>query len=59
MYITDCHHVARSSNGFIVTKAECYNEYEATCEADKLYEYTDYYYDEEGNYTGNHGNTYR
>ena len=59
MYITECHHVKRGSNGFIVTKSECYNEYEATSMADMLYEYTDYYYDEEGNYTGNHGNTYR
>ena len=58
-YITDCYQVKKHSNGFIVTKAECYNEYEATYSADMLYEYTDYYYDDEGNYTGNHGNTYR
>ena len=57
-YITDCASVKRSSSGFTVVQSECINEYSATCEADKEYAYTDYYYNEEGINVG-HGQQYR
>ncbi len=57
-YITDCSSVKRTSTGFTVVKSECINEYSATCEADKEYAYTDYYYNEEGVNTGQ-GQQYR
>ena len=56
--ITDCSSVKRTSKGFTVVKAECINEYSATCEADKEYAFTDYYYNEEGINTGQ-GQQYR
>ena len=57
-YITDCASVKRTSSGFTVVQSECINEYAATCEADKEYAYTDYYYNEEGINVG-HGQQYR
>jgi len=57
-YITDCSSVKRTSSGFTVVQSECINEYSATCEADKEYAYTDYYYNEEGINTGQ-GQQYR
>lgn len=57
-YITDGSSVKRTSSGFTVVQSECINEYSATCEADKEYAYTDYYYNEEGIYTGQ-GQQYR
>ena len=57
-YITDCSTVKRTSKGFTVVKSECINEYSATCEADKEYAYTDFYYNEEGINTGQ-GQQYR
>ncbi len=58
-YITDCDRVKRSSNGFVVTKSECVNETTAESMADREYEYIDYYYTDEGIYTGNHSNPYK
>lgn len=57
-YITECASVKRTSSGFTAVQSECINEYSATCEADKVYAYTDYNYNEEGINVG-HGQQYR
>jgi len=51
-YITECLLVKRKSDGFILVQTRCINEFEAECEAEKEYAYTDYYYDEDGTCIG-------
>jgi len=57
-YIRDCGTIRKTNEGYIIVEARCYNEDEAETMADRRYAYTDYYYDEEGNYTGKHGEEY-
>lgn len=57
-YIRDCGTIRKTDVGYTIVEARCYNEDEAESMADRRYAYTDYYYDEEGNYTGKHGEEY-
>ena len=47
-------YVRRTEDGFVVVKTRCINEETATCVAEEIYAYTDYYYNESGICTG-HG----
>lgn len=57
-YIRNCGTLCKTEEGYTIVEARCYNEDEAESMADRRYAYTDYYYDEEGNYTGKYGNEY-
>jgi hypothetical protein len=57
-YIRSCGTIRKTDEGYTIIEGRCYNEDEALGMADRRYAYTDYYYDEEGNYTGKHGKEY-